>query len=168
MASIVTMAGLALAGCGARTPPPAQIIERPPAAIPVTPPPLAAPNTPVSLPVSQSALPNAADLARIEALVAPGLRTGLSVNAASALAQATERTLETGPSGRAMPWSWNGAGDAMTGTITPQPLRRMPKSAQCRTFVQVVGVKSAELVACKTQTGSGAGIWAIMAQKTKG
>jgi surface antigen len=102
--------------------------------------------------------PNAADLARIENLVAPALREGLTLVAANALAQASERALETGPSGRPAPW----AGDGLSGAITPQPLRRMAKSAQCRTYIQSQGTKTAEAVACKTPGGT----WAMVAPKS--
>ena len=151
---------LMLCACSNRSapPPPPQMLDASAPAAPATivPKPAEAPRA--SAPVVPPAPPNAADLARIENLVAPALREGLTLVAANALAQASERALETGPSGRPAPW----AGDGLSGAITPQPLRRMAKSAQCRTYIQSQGTKTAEAVACKTPGGT----WAMVAPKS--
>lgn len=93
--------------------------------------------------------PGAADLARMTDLVAPALRGKLTPPAALALAISTEKALEIGPSGRAVPWKY---GDT-TGTVTPQPLRRTSRAAQCRDVVQSVGPASTKATACKGRDG---------------
>jgi hypothetical protein len=141
-----------LAACGRHTalPPPVDLAPGPIPAPATTAPPLAAPPPPAPPP---AAALTPGDLARIASLVPAELRRTLSDSAADGLARLVERTLETGPSGRAVPWSLEQA----SGTIMPKPLRRTPLAAQCRDISFANGGQNMNLTACKGADGR----WAL-------
>ena len=147
-----------LCACGrhAALPPPVDLapsgppaaLPSPPAASPSPPPPQAKIESPVL------AL-TPADLTRIAVLVPADIRRNLSDSAADGLARLVERTLETGPSGRAVPWAL----DQSSGTITPKPLRRTPLAAQCRDISFTSSGQVLNSTACKGTDGR----WALKA-----
>ena len=147
------MAALVLqAACARHTalPPPADLAQPSPAPVPAAPP-SAPPPAKVETPPVAALTPG--DLARITSLVPAELRRTLSESAADGLARLVERTLETGPSGRAVPWAL----DQSSGTISPKPLRRTPLAAQCRDITFTTGGQILNLTACKGADGH----WAL-------
>ncbi len=85
------------------------------------------------------------------------LADSLEPLAAAALAEATARALEIGPSGRAVPWAMGN----VKGSIIPQPLKRTKGANQCRDMIQSIGARSQPGTACK----NGQGDW-VLAQGT--
>ena len=149
------VAALVLLGaCGrhAALPPPVDLAPAGPAPAPLASPDNSPPPPPkVQAPAIVSL--TSSDLTRIAALIPADIRRNLSDSAADGLAHLIERTLETGPSGRAVPWAL----DQSSGTITPKPLRRTPLAAQCRDISFTSSGQVLNSTACK----GAAGHWAL-------
>jgi hypothetical protein len=152
--SLGLMAALVLLGACARhaaLPPPVDLAQTDQAPAPLPPQRPEPPPAKVEPPPVIALTPG--DLSRIAALVPAELRGTLSDSSADGLARLVERTLETGPSGRAVPWAL----DQSSGTMMPKPLRRTPLAAQCRDIVFANGGQTLNVTACKGTDGH----WAL-------
>jgi surface antigen len=159
--AVAALIGLSImaSGCGQSAPrstPQAVDLNPAQAANPAAaPPPIAAPQTPAApfTPPIVTRAPTKDEWAQIGRLVPKSLADSLEPMAAAALAETTARALETGPSGRAVPWAMGN----VRGTVTPQPLKRTKGANQCRDMIQSVGTRSQPGTACK----NGQGDWVL-------